>query len=248
MAFEVSEQKGSRHMKACLYLIPNFISDFSGREIFDPRMPKAVRDIQVFFVENEGAAKRFLKRLCPELDWEAREFHIYDEHSLWKDIQKVSQNSPGKNMGLISESGSPAVADPGKELVSWAHRNGVQVVPLIGPCSIVLALMASGLNGQNFAFSGYLPKEREQRLRKIKMLEQRSLVEQQTQIIMDTPYRNQKLFCELVETCQTQTRLCVALDLTGTEESVKTQTVSEWRKKDVVLPKKPALFLLSREA
>ncbi|MBF0510840.1 MAG: SAM-dependent methyltransferase, partial [Candidatus Omnitrophica bacterium] len=145
---------------------------------------------------------------------------------------------------LISEAGCPCVADPGADLVSLAHQNGVKIIPLVGPTAIILALMASGLNGQNFAFNGYLPKERKEKIQKIKMLQERSKKEGQTQIFMETPYRNQNMLEDILLSCDDKIRLCVAFDITGSCEMIQTKSIKEWKSNPYHLDKKPALFLV----
>jgi 16S rRNA (cytidine1402-2'-O)-methyltransferase len=234
-------------MKGNLYLIPSPISEQASLPTALGYLSDVIKTITCFFVEHEGKARSFLREACPSVDFGCCEFVVFDEHKKFSDIKATCETHLGKNMGIITEAGCPAVADPGAEIVFWAQRNGVKVIPLVGPSSILLALMASGLNGQNFAFVGYLPKERQARIQKIKMLEERSRTEKQTQVFMEAPYHNQKLFEEIVATCHPQTLLCVAADLTGIEEFIRTQAISEW--KGIVPPihKRPTLFLILRQ-
>jgi 16S rRNA (cytidine1402-2'-O)-methyltransferase len=150
----------------------------------------------------------------------------------------------GKDMGLLSEAGCPAVADPGADIVLMAHAKGCKVVPLVGPSSILMALMGSGFNGQRFAFEGYLPVEKDERIKSIKRLEARSYSEDMTQLFIETPYRNGKMLDDLIQNLRPQTRICIALDITGPEERIQTFRASEWRKLTTDLPKKPCMFLI----
>ena len=228
---------------AKVYLIPNTISE-EGLETLPAYLKDIVSRLRHFVVEEEREGRRFLKKLCPEIPLPACAFFVVNEHTAPKEFQGILEQISQRDMGLISEAGCPCVADPGAELVLLAHQQDREIVPLVGPSSIVLALMGSGLNGQNFAFNGYLPKEREARIRKIKLLEKRSLAEDQTQIFMDTPYRNQHVFEDILSHAQPQTFLCLAADLTGKEQDIKTLTVEEWKKRKPSLAKKPVLFLI----
>jgi 16S rRNA (cytidine1402-2'-O)-methyltransferase len=196
-----------------------------------------IRTIKDFLVENAKSARAFLGALgMPVRELDLR--MIGEERD---PLAPLRQKRP---LGLLSEAGCPAIADPGAAVVEAAHREGFRVVPLVGPSSIVLALMASGLEGQRFAFCGYLPRESADRNRKIRALEQRSRREKETQIFIETPYRNDVLLAALLETCAPGTRLCVAADLTLPTESISTRTVGEWRRAQAVIGRRPAVFLL----
>ena len=229
-----------------LYLIPNPISE-EGLLTIPDYIERIVASLRYFIVEEEREGRRFLKQLCPSLPVAECKFFTLNEHTAAKELKTIFAEIPGKDGGLISDAGCPCVADPGAGLVLWAHQKNYEVIPLVGPSSILLALMASGLNGQNFAFNGYLPKERSERIKKIKLLEKRSLTENQTQIFMETPYRNQHVFEDLLSGLDSQTLLCVALDLTGQAQSIKTAAVKDWKKTAAALPKKPAVFLIHRQ-
>ena len=233
-------------MTAKLYLIPNTISD-EGLSTIPSSIKDVVGQLRCFVVEEEREGRRFLKKICPELPLPECTLLVINEHTPSKELKEIFEKSRGQDIGLISEAGCPCVADPGAELVGLAHEDNWKIVPLVGPSSILLALMASGLNGQNFAFNGYLPKERAERIKKIKLLEKRSLAEDQTQIFMETPYRNQHVFDDLLAHCDAQTLVCLAMDLTGTEEYIKTLSVKEWKNIDRPLSKKPALFLIHKQ-
>lgn len=226
-----------------LFLIPNTIHEDSAH-LLPASISQAIRPLRLFFVEEAKSARRLLKQLDPGFPLQECAFLELSEHSKSAQIQECLSVLKKQDGGIISESGCPCVADPGSDLVLLAHQNNIEVVPLVGPSSILLALMASGLNGQNFAFNGYLPKEKGERLKKLKELEQRSKTEGQTQIFMDTPYRNQALLEDILSTCLPQTLLCVAQNLTGPGQSVKTQPVAQWKKQGMELPKSPALFLI----
>ena len=196
-----------------------------------------VRSIKDFAVENAKSARAFLGALGMPV----RELSIV---AIEEKTDLLAPLRAGRPLGLLSEAGCPAIADPGAQLVEAAHREGFRVVPLIGPSSITLALMASGLEGQRFAFCGYLPREGAPRAKRIRELESRSRRERETEIFIETPYRNEALLAALLEVCAPETRLCVAADLTLGTESVRTRTVAEWRKAKGAIGKRPAVFLL----
>lgn len=196
-----------------------------------------VRSIEDFAVENAKSARAFLGALGMPV----RELSIV---AIEEKTDLLAPLRAGRPLGLLSEAGCPAIADPGAQLVEAAHREGFRVVPVIGPSSITLALMASGLEGQRFAFCGYLPREGAPRAKRIRELETRSRRERETEIFIETPYRNEALLSALLEVCAPETRLCVAADLTLGTESVRTRTVAEWRKAKGAIGKRPAVFLL----
>lgn len=198
---------------------------------------RKIRTLKDFAVENAKSARAFLG----EIGMPVRELNIFE---LQKEKQPLKPMLEGRDLGLLSEAGCPAIADPGAALVEAAHREGFEVVPLVGPSSIVLALMASGLEGQRFAFCGYLPRESEDRNKRIRELEDRSRREDETQIFIETPYRNDVLLGALIKTCRPATRLCVAADLTLPSQSIRTKTIGEWRKAAPPIGKRPAVFLL----
>lgn len=227
-----------------LYLIPNRISE----QISDlPTLGAIVAHIRTFFVEEPKSARRLLKELNPNFPLQECRFLDLNEHTKPAQIQEYAQLLKTEDTGIISESGCPCVADPGADLVFLAHQNGVEIVPLVGPSSILLALMASGLNGQNFAFNGYLSKDKVERTARIKTLEKRALQEGQSQIFMETPYRNQSLFEELLAVLSPQTLLCVACDIQGKDQLIRTRTIHEWRKSNIQLPKHPGLFIINKQ-
>jgi len=231
-------------MPGKLYLIPTIISGEDISSSIPMGHRQIIEKIRVFFVEDEKSARRFLKKLISDFPLSESTFYPLNEHTPSKVIQENVKVLSEYDAGVISQAGCPCVADPGAELVLLTHQNGIEVVPLVGPSSILLALMASGLNGQNFAFNGYLSREKGERVKKIRQLEQRSFQEKQTQIFMETPYRNQNIFEDILANADPRTWLSIALDLNGPQQSVKTTTVKEWKKVKPSLNKKPVLFLL----
>lgn len=235
-------------MKGILYLIPTALSDASTSANFPAINLGTIEKLQHFVVEDVRTARRFLKKMLPGIKIDDLSFQILNEHTSLEEISVLIKPAiDGADMGLLSEAGLPCVADPGAMLVSLAHENGVKVVPLTGPSSIFLALMASGFNGQNFAFSGYLPIDKKDRIAKIRELETLSYQQDQTRIFIETPYRNQQMMEALVETCRLQTRICIAVNLSLPDELILTRTVGQWKSMGWPdMKKKPAVFLLYR--
>jgi 16S rRNA (cytidine1402-2'-O)-methyltransferase len=219
-----------------LYAIPTPLGGSPEEALPAPAIQK-IRTIQDFVVENAKSARAFLGALGMAV----RELNIT---VIGENPDPLAPLRAKRSLGLVAEAGCPAIADPGAALVEAAHAEGFRVVPLVGPSSIVLALMASGLEGQRFAFCGYLPREGPDRARRIRELEQRSRQEKETQIFIETPYRNDVLLAALLECCHETTRLCVAADLTLPAESIKTRTVAEWRRAKAAIGRRPAVFLL----
>jgi len=232
--------------KGTLYLIPVAL----GSEDVPSRLPSATLDaaraLQTFIAEDARSARAFLKAIRHPGPLQDLHIHLLNEHTPARDIDALlAPLIAGTDCGLMSEAGCPAVADPGAELVRRAHGAGIRVVPLTGPSSILLALMASGLNGQRFTFHGYLPVEKSERARSLKDLDARARGE--TQIFIETPYRNAAMLDTLLEHCRGDTLLCIAVDLTRPTESVATRAISEWKKKPPVLDRRLAVFLLYRD-
>jgi 16S rRNA (cytidine1402-2'-O)-methyltransferase len=214
-------------------------------DVLPQRTAEVANTIRHFVVENTRSARRFLSALKIANPIDLLSFTELNEHTRPEEIfSMLSPAMNGENVGIISEAGVPSVADPGAALVAYAHVKGVRVVPLVGPSSILLALMGSGFNGQKFAFSGYLPIKQDDRIRAIRNLEKRSQQEGQTQIFMETPYRNNKLLADLLNTCQAQTKLCLAADITLSTEFIATKTIAEWGKNAPDINKRPCIFLL----
>jgi len=227
-----------------IYLVPNTLTDDAKADCIASCVAQAIAHVRVFFVEEPKSARALLKKLNPQLVLSDCQYIDLNEHTQLRDIEQRLADLGGQDAAIISEAGYPCVADPGADLVRLAHQQGIKIVPLTGASSIILALAASGLGGQNFAFNGYLPKDKDDRLKKIRMLEKRSSLEKQTQIVMETPYRNQQMLEDLINVCNAQTLLSVASDLTGPAEMVKTATIAQWQKMGIQLQKKPTLFLL----
>lgn len=225
-----------------VYLIPSLL-DEDGMDAIPAYIITAIKDCQVFFAENERTTRRYFKKLWPEMVIDQYEWHNMSDASKVQEIFKQTLKE-GKNTGIISEAGSPGVADPGQELVAIAQQMNIPVKPLAGPNSILLALMASGMNGQQFQFCGYLPIDNQHRIKTIKNLEAESAKKNTTQIFIETAYRNNQLLEALINNCKLSTRLCVAADITGKNEWIKTRTVAEWAKEKTDIHKRPAIFLL----
>ena len=228
-----------------LYLIPVPLGDGT----LDAVIPKGALDIlhslYFFIVEELRPAMRYLKKAGVEMPIEQLTFFELNEHTPETDIAAFLKPAmEGNDMGLFSEAGAPAVADPGANLVALAHRLNVEVIPLVGPSSLLLALMASGLNGQSFAFNGYLPVKSRERQTRLRHLEKRSVAERQTQLFMETPYRNHALLNDVLAACAPGTRLCIAANITMPDAYIHTQTIAEWKKTAVDIHKKPCIFLI----
>ena len=225
-------------------MIPAPLGPASFEEIFPAVVREVILNIDTFIVENEKTARRFIKQICPEKNQADLVIFQLDKHQKSAGINDFIQALiQGKDVGLLSEAGLPAVADPGSLVVAMAHKKRIPVKPLVGPSSLMLSLMASGLNGQKFSFEGYLPKESEALKRQIRHLEHLSAKNNCTKICIETPYRNHKFFQSLLKYLHPETRLCIAVDLTLPTEYIKTLPVKEWRKQKVDLHKRPAVFL-----
>jgi 16S rRNA (cytidine1402-2'-O)-methyltransferase len=230
-------------MQSLIYLIPSVLEE-SATETIPHYIINAVKSCQVIFAENERTARRFLKSICKEIvidDYEWFAIHKAENEVLSTFRQKIKD---GKNIGIISEAGCPGIADPGQILIAAAQEMNATLKPLVGPSSILLALMASGMNGQQFEFVGYLPIDTLERNKAITTLETSSQKKNSTQIFIETPYRNNQLIETLLKTCKPSTRLCIAAGLTGPNEFIKTKTIAEWRKEKTDFHKKPVIFLL----
>jgi 16S rRNA (cytidine1402-2'-O)-methyltransferase len=221
------------------------MGDCSLDYVIPSQISSIISSINYFIVENIKTARRYIRKTDAQKNIDNITFYVLNKKTLPREIPDyLKPLREGNNMGVISEAGVPGVADPGALVVEIAHRENIQVVPLVGPSSIILALMASGLNGQNFSFHGYLPIKPQDRSRELKKLEKISKSENQTQIFMETPYRNNKLIETILSTCQANTLLCIASELTTPNEFIKTQTILEWKKNKPDLNKKPSIFLI----
>ncbi len=234
-------------MKGKLYLIPTTLGDTELSGVIPQEVQQLIPQLKYFIVENIRTARRYLKKVDRNIDIDSLTFYELNKHSSPNEIVGYLDAINHFDIGIISEAGCPGVADPGADVVKLAQERDIQVVPLVGPSSILLSLMASGFNGQNFAFNGYLPIKANERAKKIKQLEARSFSEDQTQIFIETPYRNNKLIEDIIANCNGKTMLCVAVDITLSSEWIKTMPLSLWRKSNVDLHKKPAIFLLHKQ-
>lgn len=230
-----------------LFLIPVEIAEAPWEMLFPEFSRQIVDSLQYFAVENVRSARRFIRRAVPNKPIDPLVFFEIGKHSPYeKDFSPVLKPLlQGHSMGLLSEAGCPAVADPGSKVVALAQNQNIRVVPLVGPSSLLLALMASGLNGQRFAFKGYLPSTSAEQLKQsVRAMEKAILSERESQIFIETPYRNNKLFDALLSLCSAATRLCVAQDITGTTETIITRTIQEWKKSKLELMRVPTIFIL----
>ncbi len=232
-------------MKGNLYLIPTTLGDNEPLEVMPISVKATVEQLTHFIVENEKTARRFIKKITPLKPQPSLELKLIDKY-----VDPVEVNTyldvcmEGMSVGLLSEAGVPAVADPGSDVVRLAHKKGIRVVPLVGPSSILMAMMASGMNGQSFAFNGYLPIDKSERKREIKRLERLSREQNQTQIFIETPYRNHKMLDDLKAALSPSTQLCIAANITLPTEYIKTYTIAEWQNQKPELHKIPAIFII----
>lgn len=232
-------------MDTALYLIPVTLGDTTIEKVLPSYNKEVILNIRHFIVEDVRSARRFLKKVEPNIDIDALTFYTLDKHTSPGELSGYLEPLlAGQPMGILSEAGCPAIADPGAEVVAMAQRKGLKVVPLVGPSSILLAVMGSGFNGQSFAFHGYLPIDPGERAKKLKLLEQRVYSEKQTQLFIETPYRNHKMVEDILQHCRPQTKLCIAANLTCEGEYIKTMTIKEWRSRVPDLSKLPCIFLL----
>ncbi|WP_299157435.1 SAM-dependent methyltransferase [uncultured Tenacibaculum sp.] len=234
-------------MKGKLYLIPTTLGDTEPLEVMPLSVKKVIEHLDYFIVENEKSARRFIKKITPAKAQSSLQLMLLDKYSDDFEIQNyLDICDKGISIGLLSEAGVPAVADPGASIAKLAHEKGVQVVPLVGPSSILMAMMASGMNGQNFAFNGYLPIDKSDRKKAIKDLEKISRDKNQSQIFIETPYRNEKMLDDLRTTLSPDTRICVACDITLPSEYIKTYTAKEWKNVKTDLHKRPTIFIIHK--
>lgn len=232
-------------MKGVLYLIPTTLGGELWEEVIPQYVATIARNISYFVVEDVRSARRYLSKLGMPLSISELNFELLNEHTPPEDVSKLLQPLLNdETVGLLSEAGIPAVADPGAALVALAHKQGVRVVPLVGPSSIIMALMSSGFNGQNFAFVGYLPIKPKERTQRIVELEMRSRHENQSQLFIEAPYRNNQLLQSLVDTLKSETLLHISCDLTLPTQFVFTQSVKDWKKKMPDLHKRPSIFAI----
>lgn len=230
-----------------LYLIPTTLGDTEPLDVLPISIKKIIEQVDIFIVENEKTARRDIKRICP--DKKQPELTLFPLNKFTDASELPSYLEPcknGVNVGLLSEAGCPGVADPGADIVKLAHQNNIKVVPLVGPSSILMALMSSGMNGQSFAFNGYLPIDKNERKHEIKRLERLSFEQNQSQLFIETPYRNNKFLEDLCATLNGNTDICVACDITLPTEFIKTMSANDWKKNNVNLHKRPTLFIIHK--
>lgn len=234
-------------METALYLIPVPLGETPVEQVLPAYNAEIIRNISVFIVENVRSARRFLKKTDKNINIDDIEFYELNEHTNKNSIGNYLDPiiKEGKPMGVISEAGCPAVADPGADIVALAQKKNIRIIPLVGPSSILMSVMASGFSGQSFAFNGYLPAKPQERAQKLKQLEQRCYKENQTQLFIETPYRNAQMIESILKTCRPETKLCIASGITCPEEYIKTKSVAEWKKSPLPeLGKIPAVFLI----
>jgi len=234
-------------MSAKLYLFPTQLGDTDFNHILPSYNLHLIAEIKFFIVEDIRSARRFIKKCNRDINIDTLTFYVLNQHTSPAEIITfIEPLKSGNDMGLLSEAGCPAIADPGAEVVALAQENHIQVVPLIGPSSIILSLMASGFNGQSFAFNGYLPIQQTERIKTLKKHENRIYLEGQTQIYIETPYRNMKILQDFVTICEPNTKLCIAADITLKSAFIQTKTLKDWTNNFPDLNKRPCIFLLYR--
>ncbi len=230
-----------------LYLIPTVLAEGTQHEVLPPMITRLIGELDYFAVENLRSARRFIRSVDKEKVIDELEFFLLDKRTNKSALDKlIEEMLMGRDVGILSEAGCPGVADPGALLANAAHEQGIKVVPVVGPSSILLALMASGMNGQSFTFHGYLPIPDKERIQAIKAVEREVTGKNQTQIFMETPYRNDKMLQDLVKYCQPNTLLCIACNITAEDEYIETMPIQDWKKMKVDLHKKPVIFVLGR--
>lgn len=235
-----------KQKKGKLYLIPTPLADDSLDAMITPHIQELIKSLDYYLVENIRTARRFISSLKLGITIESIDFKVLDKRTQPEAVSDYCNPLlQGVNIGVMSEAGCPGIADPGNLAVQFAHKNDLNVIPLVGPSSMFMALMASGMNGQSFAFHGYLPIDKQKRSQVIKSMEREAIQKKQTQLFMETPYRNNQLLTDLLKTCQSNTSICIARDITGKSEFIKTQTVQQWRKMKIDLHKFPCVFLIN---
>lgn len=230
-----------------LYLIPTTLGDNAPLEVLPISVKKVIEQVDTFIVENEKNARRFIKSIEPRKQQSS--LTLFPLNKFTDPTELPSYLDPclqGKNVGLLSDAGCPGVADPGADIVKIAHDKNIQVVPLVGPSSILLAMMSSGMNGQSFTFNGYLPIDKDEKKQEIKQLERLSFEKNQSQLFIETPYRNNKMLEDMCQYLESNTHICVACDITLPTEYIKTKSVSEWKKNKVDLHKRPTIFIIHK--
>jgi 16S rRNA (cytidine1402-2'-O)-methyltransferase len=234
--------------KGKLYLIPTRLGDNPPLEVLPISIKKIIESVDHYIVENEKTARRFIKRINSNKSQSSLKINILNKFTDENELPSyLNACLDGKHIGLLSEAGCPGIADPGAEIVKIAHQKEIQVVPLVGPSSILLALMSSGMNGQNFAFNGYLPIDKTERKASLKQLERLSFEKNQTQVFIETPYRNNKMLEDICSSLNEHTRICIACDITLPTEYIRTKTVKEWKHTNIDLHKRPSIFIIQKD-
>lgn len=242
------ELKNQDKEKGVLYLIPSPLGQNAPMEVLPLTVRKVIEELTHFIVENEKDARAFIKRISPKKNQSTLKLFPLNKFTLPEEILTyLDPIEEGITMGVISDAGCPGVADPGAEIVKMAHRKKITIYPLVGPSSILLALMGSGLNGQNFAFNGYLPIDKAKRQKEIKKLEKKSFDFNQSQLFIETPYRNDQMLQDLLKSLDRNTEVCVACDLTLPTQFIKTLSVKEWKKLNLTFHKRPAIFIIHKD-
>ena len=245
--FNYNDHMNHKMNTGTLYLIPCTLGETQIDAVIPFYVQQVLNNIDEYIVEDVRSARRYLKKVGIIKSLDDIIFHCLNKHSKAEEVSYYLSNIAfGKNIGIISEAGCPGIADPGAEIVKIAHQNNIKVVPLVGPSSILLALMASGLNGQVFQFHGYLPKDRNERIKKIKELEKAAIQKSETQIFIETPFRNLHLFEDIINTCHSSLLLCIGCDITLPGEFIKTKSILEWKNKLPEINKRPAIFLINK--
>jgi len=238
----MSDQRGK------LYLIPTTLGDNEPLEVLPLSVKKVIEELDTFIVENEKTARKFIKRITPRKSQPSLTILKLDKYADQLEVRSyLDACEKGISIGLLSEAGVPAIADPGAEIVKLAHEKNIKVVPLVGPSSIILAMMASGFNGQNFTFNGYLPIDTSERKKAIKSLEKLSKEKNQSQIFIETPYRNEKMFTDLKSTLTPTAKLCIACNITLPDEYIRTLEIKDWKSEYPDLHKKPTIFIIHKD-
>ena len=243
----MKQNSHTKKVNPVLYLIPVLLGDTSVNQVIPTYNKSIVSELKFYIVENIRTARRFLKKCDPDIDIDSLTFFELNKHTNIKDVSGfLDPMKSGEDMGVMSEAGCPGVADPGADVVAIAQQKGYKVVPLVGPSSMLMAIMASGFNGQSFAFHGYLPIDSNEKVNKLKQLESRSYNENQTQLFIETPFRNQKLAEDILQHCKPQTQLCIATNISCDDEQIVTKSIKAWKGKLPDLHKKPTVFLIYR--
>ncbi|OYU81961.1 MAG: SAM-dependent methyltransferase [Flavobacterium sp. BFFFF1] len=230
-----------------LYLIPTTLGESEPMDVLPHSVKRIIEQLDTYITENEKTARKFIKSVVPEKIQAELKLSTLNKHTqVSEHLEMIKPCLEGRHIGLMSEAGCPGVADPGAAIVKLAHEKGIQVIPMVGPSSILLAVMASGMNGQSFAFNGYLPIDKSEKKSTLKQLEKLSLDKNQSQLFIETPYRNNKMFEDLLQVLQPSTHLCIAADITLPTEFIRTMKIQDWKKMKIDLQNRPAIFIIHK--